>query len=284
MEEGELNMFKDKKFIIKKLVWYFILTAGAITMLIPFFWMISTSLKDIASVFTYPPRWIPKPVLWRNYVDVCKAFPFFRFYLNSIFVAVVQTIGVLLTSSLAAYAFARLSFPGRDKIFLLYLSTMMIPGAVVMIPTFILMRIIHWVDTYKALIIPGLFSVYGTFMLRQFFLSLPSALEEAAKIDGCNKLGIYRHVIIPLSKPALATLATMTFIGSWNNFMWPLIMIDSLNKKTLPIGLASFQGVYSTHWPLLMAATVMTMIPSIIIFAFTQRYFIEGIKLSGVKF
>lgn len=277
-------MFKDKKFIIKKLVWYFILTAGAITMLIPFFWMISTSLKDIASVFTYPPRWIPKPVLWRNYVDVCKAFPFFRFYLNSIFVAVVQTIGVLLTSSLAAYAFARLSFPGRDKIFLLYLSTMMIPGAVVMIPTFILMRIIHWVDTYKALIIPGLFSVYGTFMLRQFFLSLPSALEEAAKIDGCNKLGIYRHVIIPLSKPALATLATMTFIGSWNNFMWPLIMIDSLNKKTLPIGLASFQGVYSTHWPLLMAATVMTMIPSIIIFAFTQRYFIEGIKLSGVKF
>ena len=272
------------KSMVKKILWYIVLSSGAITMLLPFFWMLSTSLKDIGSVFTYPPQWIPKPILWRNYVDVCRAFPFFRFYLNSLYVALTQTAGVLLTSSLAAYAFARLKFPGRDKIFLLYLSTMMIPGAVVMIPTFILMRVIHWVDTYKALIIPGLFSVYGTFMLRQFFLSLPSSLEEAAKIDGCSKLGIYRHVIIPLSKPALATLATMTFVGSWNNFMWPLIMIDSINKKTLPIGLASFQGLYSTHWPLLMAATVMTMIPSIIIFAFTQRYFVEGIKLSGVKF
>ena len=277
-------MSKTLKQNLWKFLWYLILTSGAITMLIPFFWMVSTSLKDIASVFSYPPQWIPKPVVWRNYIDVCRAFPFFRFYLNSFIVAVSQTIGVLLTSSLAAYAFARLNFPGRDKIFLLYLSTLMVPGAVVMIPTFILMRIIGWVDTYKALIIPGIFSVYGTFMLRQFFLSLPTSLEESAKIDGYSKLGIYRHVIIPLSKPALATLATITFVGSWNNFMWPLIMINSMEKKTLPVGLASFQGLYSTNWPLLMAATVMTMIPSIIIFAFTQRYFIEGIKLTGVKF
>lgn len=277
-------MSKNLKGNFWKFFWYLILISGAITMLIPFFWMVSTSLKDITSVFTYPPQWLPKSVVWRNYIEVCRSFPFFRFYLNSLIVAISQTIGVLLTSSLAAYAFARLNFPGRDKIFLLYLSTLMVPGAVVMIPTFILMRIIGWVDTYKALIIPGIFSVYGTFMLRQFFLSLPTSLEESAKIDGCNKLGIYRHVIIPLSKPALATLATMTFVGSWNNFMWPLIMINSMEKKTLPIGLASFQGLYSTNWPLLMAATVMTMIPSVIIFAFTQRYFIEGIKLTGVKF
>ncbi len=274
---------KKRRITIINILWYLFLSLGAITMLLPFLWMISTSLKEPGAVFTFPPQWIPRPIYWRNYVEAWKAVPFGRFYLNSIFVAVCQTFGVLLTSSWAAYAFSRLRFPGRDKLFFLYLVTLMIPGAVTMIPTFILMRLIGWVDTYKALIIPGIFSAYGTFLLRQFFMSIPTDLEDAARIDGCNKLGIYRHVIVPLSKPAMATLATFTFIGSWNNFMWPLIMINSMEKKTLPIGLASFQGLYSTDWTLLMAASVIVMMPTLIVFLFNQRFFVEGIKLTGIK-
>lgn len=274
---------KEAKSAFGKTVWYIVLGLGAITMLVPFFWMLSTSLKEAGAVFTFPPQWIPKPVIWRNYLDAWNAVPFGRFYLNSIFIAACQTFGVLLTSSMAAYAFARLEFPGRDKLFFLYLATMMLPGAVTMIPTFILLKMVGWIDTYKALIIPGLFTAYGTFLLRQFFMGIPSDLEDAARIDGCSKMGIYRHVIIPLSKPALATLGTMTFIGSWNNFMWPLIVTNSMEKKTLPIGLASFQGLYTTDWTLLMAASIIVMVPTLVIFIFNQRFFVEGIKLSGMK-
>ncbi|MBA2123944.1 sugar ABC transporter permease [bacterium Unc6] len=253
-------------------------------MLVPFLWMLSTSLKEAGAVFTFPPQWIPSPIVWRNYIDAWRAVPFGRFYLNSIFIALCQTVGVLLTSSLAAFAFARLKFPGRDKLFFLYLATMMLPGAVTMIPTFILMRLFGWIDTYKALIIPGLFTAFGTFLLRQFFMSISSNLEDAARIDGCNKLGIYRHVVIPLSKPALATLGTVTFIGSWNNFMWPLIVTNSMEMRTLPIGVASFQGLHTTDWTLLMAASIIVMLPTLIVFIFNQRFFVEGIKLTGTKY
>ncbi|MFH1902691.1 MAG: carbohydrate ABC transporter permease [Candidatus Omnitrophota bacterium] len=274
---------KEAKSAFGKTVWYIVLGLGAITMLVPFFWMLSTSLKEAGAVFTFPPQWIPKPILWRNYADAWNAVPFGRFYLNSIFISISQTFGVLLTSSLAAYAFARLEFPGRDKLFFLYLATMMLPGAVTMIPVFILLKMVGWIDTYKALIIPGLFTAYGTFLLRQFFMSIPGDLEDAARIDGCSKMGIYRHVVIPLSKPALATLGTMTFIGSWNSFMWPLIVTNSMEKKTLPIGLASFQGLYTTDWTLLMAASIIVMVPTLVVFIFNQRFFVEGIKLSGMK-
>lgn len=283
LTKQESKRQKEMKQTVGKTVWYIVLGIGAVTMLVPFLWMLSTSLKEAGAVFTFPPQWIPKPVVWRNYVDAWNAVPFGRFYLNSIFIAACQTFGVLLTSSLAAYAFARLEFPGRDKLFFLYLATMMLPGAVTMIPTFILLKMVGWIDTYKALIIPGLFTAYGTFLLRQFFMGIPSDLEDAARIDGCSKMGIYRHVVIPLSKPALATLGTMTFIGSWNNFMWPLIVTNSMEKKTLPIGLASFQGLYTTDWTLLMAASIIVMVPTLIVFIFNQRFFVEGIKLSGMK-
>jgi len=274
---------REMKQTVGKTVWYIFLGIGALTMLVPFFWMLSTSLKEAGAVFTFPPQWIPKPIVWRNYADAWNAVPFGRFYLNSVFISITQTFGVLLTSSMAAFAFARLDFPGRDKLFFLYLATMMLPGAVTMIPTFILMKKFAWIDTYRALIIPGLFTAYGTFLLRQFFMGLPSDLEDAARIDGCSKMGIYRHVVIPLSKPALATLGTMTFIGSWNNFMWPLIVTNSMEKKTLPIGLASFQGLYTTDWTLLMAASIIVMVPTLVVFIFNQRFFVEGIKLSGMK-
>jgi multiple sugar transport system permease protein len=221
--------------------------------------------------------------VWENYSKAWNAQPFGRFYLNSIFVAVCTTAGQILTCSLAAYAFSRLNFPGRDKLFFAYLATMMIPGSVTMIPVFILLKNIGWIDTYKALIIPGIFSAYGTFMLRQFFMSLPTDLEDAAKIDGCGFFSIYWRIVLPLSKPALATLITFTFMGSWQSFMWPLIVINSTDKKTLPVGLAAFQGLYTTDWTLLMAGSIIVLLPVIIVFVFNQRFFVEGIKLTGIK-
>ena len=205
------------------------------------------------------------------------------FYLNSVLVAVCVTVGQVFTSSLAAYAFARLRFPGRDRLFLGYLGTLMVPYVVTMIPVFVLLRMMHLVDTYAALILPAMFSAYGTFMLRQFFLTIPRELEDAARIDGCGKWGIYMNVILPLSKPALATLTTFVFLSNWNSFMWPLIVISSPEKRTLPIGLHAFMGANTTEWSLLMAASLMVMVPVLVVFMLGQRYFVKGIVLSGLK-
>ena len=220
-----------------------------------------------------PPRW--------EGLHIKSAF--LVFYLNSIIVAGSVTIGQVLTCSLAAYAFARLRFPGRDTLFLGYLATMMIPGVVTMIPVFILLKLMHLIDTYAALILPGMFSAYGTFMLRQFFLSIPPELEDAARIDGCSKWSIYWNVILPLSRPALATLTTFVFLHQWNDFMWPLIVIHSMEKKTLMIGLYSFMGQYETKWHLLMAASMMVMAPVLAVFVAGQKFFVRGIVLSGLK-
>ncbi len=208
---------------------------------------------------------------------------FAAFYLNSLLVAVCVTLGEVFTSSLAAYAFARLHFPGRDKLFLGYLGTLMVPYVVTMIPVFILLRLMHLIDTYAALILPVMFSAYGTFLLRQFFLTIPTELEDAARIDGCSKWGIYTNIILPLSKPALATLTTFVFLSNWNSFMWPLIVIQSPEKRTLPIGLYAFMGQYTTDWNLLMAASLMVMAPVLLVFVLGQRYFVKGIVMSGLK-
>ncbi|MBI3008123.1 MAG: carbohydrate ABC transporter permease [Candidatus Omnitrophica bacterium] len=271
------------KSTMKKILSYILLSIFGVSMIVPFLWMVSTSLKEPGDVFTYPPKWIPKPIIWENYPKAWNAVPFARGYINSIFVGVTVTFGQVFTSSLAAYAFARLSFPGRDKLFLGYLGTMMIPGAVTMIPVFILLRKLGWIDTYKALIIPSMFSAYGTFMLRQFFMSLPTDLEDAAKIDGCSLFGIYTKIILPLSKPALATLTIFTFMGSWMSFMWPLIVTNSMELKTLPVMLASFQGLYTTDWTLLMAGSIIVLSPIVVVFILGQRYFVEGIKLGAIK-
>jgi multiple sugar transport system permease protein len=288
---------------------YLVLSIGAVVMLVPFLWMISTSLKDPGSVFVVPEHFIselfPNRFVWGNYPKAWYAISFGRFYINSIFVTLGITLGQVVTSSLAAYAFARLNFYGREKIFFGYLATMMIPFAVTMIPIFIILKILadwsdkiwpagiyvlgHYagkvlgLDSYFALIVPGIFTAYGTFMLRQFFMGIPSDLEDAAKIDGSSLLGIYWRIILPLSKPALATLITITFMGAWKDFMWPLIVISSDEMKTVPVGLASFQGIYTTDWTLLMAGSVLMLIPIILLFIFNQRFFVEGIKLSGIK-
>ncbi|MBI4116029.1 MAG: carbohydrate ABC transporter permease [Candidatus Omnitrophica bacterium] len=275
------------KIQLKQFLAYLFLAVGALTMIGPFLWMITTSLKSPGAVFSYDrvwwKDWIPTQFVWQNYVNAWKAVPFARFYLNSIFVSICITIGNVITSAMAAYAFARLQFPGRDKLFFGYLATMMVPGAVTMIPVFILLRYLGWIDTYKAMILPGVFAAYGTFLLRQFFLTLPKELEDAAKIDGCSYFGIFWRIILPLSKPALATLTTFTFMGSWMNFMWPLIVINTHSKFTLPVGLAYFQSLYTTDWTLLMAGSLMMILPILIVFIVNQRYFVEGIKLTGIK-
>lgn len=274
----------ESQALLKKVVVYVVLTVGAVTMLVPFYWMLLTSLQPGDMAFSATDiQWWPETVVWENYPDAWKAIDIPRLYWNSIVVAVLATLGQVVTSSLAAFAFARLEFPGRDKLFFAYLATMMVPGSVTMIPNFVLLRYMGWIDTYQALIIPAMFSAYGTFLLRQFFMGLPTELEDAAKIDGSGYLGIWYRVTLPLSKPALATLTTFTFMGLWGSYMWPLIIIQSNELRTLPIGLAYFVGRYSAEYSLWMAASVIALVPVLLLFIFNQRYFQEGIKMSGIK-
>jgi multiple sugar transport system permease protein len=250
--------------------------------LLPFYWMLSTSLKSLEDVIT-APFGLPFPPLWQNYPAVFRTIPFARSYANTILVTVTRTLGVLTTSAMAAYAFARLRFPGRDGLFAVYLATMMIPSQVTMIPTFALMRLLGWRDTYQALIVPHLFSAFGTFLLRQYYLTVPTSLEEAAIIDGCSPWGIFRNVMLPLGKPALATLAVFTFLGAWNDFMWPLIMTDSPELAVLSVALSYLQQTSHTDWPLLMAGAVMALGPVLAVYVSAQRTFVEGIALTGIK-
>ncbi|MBS4206056.1 carbohydrate ABC transporter permease [Lederbergia citrea] len=258
-----------------------LLMVGSI-FLIPFLWMLATSVKPPNEIFSIPPKWFGNKFEWRNYAEAWEYFPFLRFYLNNIIISVTSVFLVLLTSSLAAYAFARMQFRGRDTLFLLYLGTLMIPGQVTIVPLFMLMKYLNWVDTYQALILPGSFTAFGTFLLRQFFLSIPFELEDAARIDGCSRLGMYWRIILPLSGPALVTLAIFTFISQWNNFLWPLIVTNSDTMKTLPLGIAMFQTQNGTQWHLMMAASAIAIIPILILFIFAQKYFIKGITLSGM--
>ena len=262
---------------------HLILAAGAVIMIVPFVWMLTTSLKGDQQAYIVPPIWIPNPFVWGNYKTVWQALPFDRFLINSAIVSILTTVGQLATCSMGAFAFARLRFPGREKLFLIYLGTMMIPFQVTMIPIFILVKNLQWLDTYQGVVVPGLFSAYGTFLLRQFFMSIPSELEDAAKIDGCGHWRIFWNIILPLSKPAMATLGIFVFMWSWNNFMWPLLVIRSLEMNTLPLGLSYFLGQYTIYWNLLMADTMIALGPVLIVFLLAQRYFVEGITLTGLK-
>lgn len=263
------------------------ITASIIGLLfvIPFLWMLSSSLKDLSEVYEFPPRLIPRDIKWSNYIDAWNALPFNVFFLNSFIVAIATTAGVVFTCSLAGYSFARLRYPGRDKIFLAYLATMMIPFPVLMIPLFVIMRNLHLVDTLWSLILPAVFTPAGTFLMRQFILTLPRELEEAARVDGCGFFGIYWRIVLPLMKPVIATLAIFTFLGSWNEFLWPLISISSIEHKTLPLGLTMFQSQLSgrTPWNQVMASATFTIIPVLIIFVLGQKYYVKGIITTGIK-
>ncbi|MCM3712978.1 carbohydrate ABC transporter permease [Alkalihalobacillus oceani] len=258
------------------------ISACALITLVPLVWMLATSLKIESEAITFPPTLIGSRLAFENFADAWNFIPFGRYFFNTIFVSVSIVILELLTASLAAYAFARLRFPGRDLLFVLYLSTLMIPVQVTIIPQFILMNYFGWIDTYQGLILPNAFTAFGTFLLRQFFLGIPYELEEAGRIDGCTRFGLYWRIILPLGKPALAALAVFSFVNQWNNFLWPLIMTNSVEMRVLSVGLQAFQLQYGTVWHLMMAAAAIAIIPSILVFVFLQRYLEEGITMSGM--
>ncbi|MGC9335574.1 MAG: carbohydrate ABC transporter permease, partial [Anaerolineae bacterium] len=261
---------------------HLLLIMGSVAMLLPFAWMLSTSLKEPGDVFIYPPQWIPQPVRWENYKETVTVMPFGRFYLNSAIQAISVTALQLVTASLAAFAFARLRFRGRDLLFMLYLATMMIPFPVTMIPNFVIMRYLNWIDTFRALILPPAFSAFSTFLLRQYFMSIPMEMDDAARVDGASSFRIWWQIILPLSDPALATLAIFTFLGQWNSFLWPLIVTNSEKMRTLPVGLATFQSQYSVQWHLLMAGSVIAVLPILFIYIVGQKWFVRGITLTGM--
>lgn len=269
--------------ITKNIVFHLLIYAAALATVAPFIWMVLTSFKNLGEILVYPPKWLPEKFQLENYLNAFRAAPFARYYFNSVFVAVAVTLGQLITCSMAAFAFARLKFWGRDVLFLIFLGTMMIPGQVTMIPSFMVLHWLGWIDSYKALIVPGLASAFGTFLLRQFFLTIPRELEDAAYIDGCSRAGVLWRIILPLSKPALATLAIFTFMGVFNDFLWALIVVNSEEMRTVQLGLAIFRDRYATEWDKLMAGSVTATMPILLIFFFAQKYFIKGITLSGLK-
>ena len=262
---------------------YILLFSLAISLLIPFLWMVATSFMDELEVYQFPPNLLPAKAQFSNYQEALSLLPFGRFFLNSIIISISIVVGQLLVCSMAAFSFARLRYRGRDKIFAVYLSTMMIPTIVTMIPLYLIVDSFQWINTYWALIVPFLISVWGIFLLRQFFLTLPRDLENAARIDGASNWMIYWRIILPLSKPALATLAIFSFMASWKEFLWPLIVTNSMDMRPVEVGIALFHSIHLTHWTYQMAAAVLVMLPIVVVFFFTQRYFIKGIALTGMK-
>jgi len=260
---------------------HIVLVAVSLTMVLPFLWMVLTSLKPLAEVGV--DQWLPSKVQWRNYVEVFEVIPFARFYWNSLFIASWVTFLQVFTSSLAAFSFSRLHWPGRDKVFLLYLSTLMLPGLVMMIPNYQIMISLQLVNTYTGLILPAAFSAFGTFLLRQFMLTIPSELDEAAEIDGASKWQLYWDIMLPLSRPGLIALTIFVFMGNYRSFFWPLVMLKSVHKYTLPIGLLFFDSTRGQSTHLIMAAVTMSVVPMIVIFVVLQKYLVRGIQLGAVK-
>ncbi len=263
--------------------WHLVLLPIALVMVVPLAWMIVTSLQTLDETRHYPPTLLPGSAGLSNYSQVLQQAPFGRWFLNTLIVTVVVVAGNLLFCSLAGYAFARIKFFGREVAFVLILATLMVPFQVIIIPEFLIVRQLGMIDSLGALILPNLAGAFGIFLLRQFFRTLPIELEEAARIDGCSRIGVLFKIVLPLSGPALATLAVITFMWTWNDFLWPLITIYSAENMTLQLGLSTFQGAHSTNTNLLMAANVLSMLPILVLFFAAQRYFIRGIATSGLK-
>ena len=259
-----------------------LLTAVLLLFLMPFVWMIATALKPPAEVFGAGTGLVGSEVRWSNFAEAWSYLPFARFMINGLFVAVAGTVVVCVTSVLSAYAFARLRFRFRDRIFLLYLGTLMVPQEVTVVPMFILMQQFGWVDSYAALILPWAFTAFGTFLLRQFFLGIPRELEEAATIDGASRIRILLQVVVPIARPAIAVLAAFTFINYWNSFLWPLIVVNSRDMSTVPLGLNLFLSQNGNQWHLLMAASAISMLPTVLMVVLLQRHLVRGIALSGL--
>lgn len=274
---------KVKKINPGKMVFVIVLAAIGVLMILPLIWTFSSSFKNNNEIFSFPVKWIPEIFRWSNYQEVWSRIPFFTYFLNTLKLAVIVTAGQVVTCSLAAYAFSKMKFPGRDKIFLCYLATLMVPWHAIMIPQFTIVKYLGLNNSHWALILINLFSAFGVFLLRQFMLGIPDELSEAARIDGCGEFKIYSKIIMPMSKPGIATLVVFTFSFMWNDYMAPLIYLSSDELYTIQVGLASFRTQYGSEYGLIMAGTVCALIPMLLIFITGQKYLVEGIAFSGLK-
>lgn len=256
---------------------FLVLLAGVLVTVGPFAWMLTTSIKPDAEVFQYPPSLLTAQPQWRNYFEIFLAIPFGRAFLNSMITTLAITLLQLIVCSMAAYAFACMTFRGREALFLIYLAALMVPPQVTIIPNFMLVRTLGWIDTYQGLILPFAFSSFGTFLLRQYFKTIPRELLEAARLDNCGHWRIYLFIVLPLARPALGALAIFAFVSQWNNFLWPLITTTRQDMQTVTVALATLQGQYNTDWPLLMAGSVLAVAPVLIVFIFGNKAFISGL-------
>ncbi len=278
-----LGSKNNENSFLKKLLVYLLLIGGIIVVILPFIWMISASLKPTNDVFEFPIRWIPKVIQWQNYMDIWKRINFLTYYKNTLWLATVVTFTSLLTSSLAAYAFAKIEFPERKALFILYIMTMAIPIQVIIIPLFIIIKHIGLSDSLWSLVLIYSFSPFGVFLLRQFYMGIPKELSESARIDGLNELGIYAKIILPLSKPALSALGIFQFVFVWNDFLAPLIFLTSDTNKVIQLGLRKFITQYGVEYGLVMAGAVCSLVPVILIYILFQKQFIQGIATTGLK-
>lgn len=262
---------------------FVVLLAAGLTMLVPFFWTLSSSFKFDKEIFEYPIKWIPEIFRFSNYEEVWTRLPFFTYYLNTIKLSLIVTVGQIVTCSLAAYSFSKMEYPGRDKIFLCYLATMMVPWHAIMIPQFMIIKGLGLYNSHWSIIVMNFFSAFGVFLLRQFMLGIPLELSEAARIDGCGELKIYSRIIMPMCKPGIATLVVFTFNFMWNDYMGPMIYLNNDKLKTIQLGLAAFRTEYGAEYGLIMAGTVCALLPMVLIYCVAQKYLIEGIAFSGLK-
>lgn len=268
---------------VQTIILHILVGLGAFIMVFPFLWMVLTSFKDISQAFLIPPKWIPDPWIWQNYPASLQALPFGRAYFNSFYISLIVVSVTLITASMAAYAFAKIRFPGHEIVFLLFLATMMVPSQVTIIPLFLIMRELGWVDTHLSIIVPGaLFNAFAVFLLRQFVRGIPKEMEEAALIDGANRWRIYWQIILPLLVPAMAALGIFLFLGAWNNFFYPLIFLNSPPLFTVPLMLNQFRGQYTVDWTLLMAGSAIAVLPVLVVYIIGQRKIIEGITMTGL--
>jgi multiple sugar transport system permease protein len=263
---------------------HIVLIIASFFFMIPFIWMVSTSLKPLTQVFTFPPEWIPKPVMWSNYIDAMNYIPFFTYLKNTIIITVLSTVGAVISCPMVAYSFAKLKWPGKNILFIITIGVMMIPGQVTMIPLFLLFEKLGMVGTPYPLILPAFFGIpFYIFLLRQFFMGLPDSLREAAKIDGASEFRIYWQIMLPLAKPAVLAVGLFQFMASWTDFIGPLLYLTDSIQYTLSLGLQQFQSQKGSEWGLMMAVSTMMTIPVVILFFFLQKTFIKGITFSGIK-
>ncbi len=279
---GAVTLTRRQRRIAWQALLYALLIVASLVVLLPYIWMVSTSLKSSNEIFTPVPQLLPRNPRWQNYADVLRTYQVGQWLLNSFIVSSIEAVGVVVTSILAGYAFGRLRFWGRDAIFFIYLGAMMVPAQVTVIPTFLIVRWLGWIDTYEGLIVPKLCAFFGVFLMRQFFLNFPSELEDAAFIDGSSRWRALWQIVLPLTTPALAALAIFSFTAAWNDFLWPLVVVNSEEMKTIQLGLASMKGELS-DWSLIMAGATLSAVPLTVLYLLLQQYFVRGVVTTGLK-